>query len=608
MEDEMLKADEAYQKAKQLPLTDVHAWQDMDAAREANSKGEKTDQQTQAEHETHTKMSGLRKSAFYPFEQSNGGSFEPEDPAEKQKKLDAELKDDIPQTPEELCRKIRSSDNAFVVFNSEAARDAAVGDWGAGDGAGLDLGAFGHLDKMTCEPDTIQWKYYGESTPAKQTANLMKGIGKICLALFFWTTVFYTPYAYQVFCFNYENGAQPPFTLALTFCMVVVAGNGIMYQVCAIVAEDIGFKTRDEKESCYLILYVVACMFNVTLDMVTTYFLSVYILGGLGFRTYDGVKIQDLPNFNEKFESYAMQRLMSENTKCYCFPATFLIPFLLEPFITCIVPYMAGKKLVVSHPEWVGRDSELLMSAWEFDMGRYGDLLLNMLLGMLIFFFPGGYTLILFFGMSASHAYIYFFDHWRVLCVIPKVCYASINVDWWACWMMAPITAMIPMCLVFTMNCQNYGYCLRGAVQLEVQVGTYILHTVVHTLLFVYMVPTFTPDYTHQRPPWVKEDIPEEDWEEHNIKYDQNMESLACNWFTANPIHCLRSHYLKTCNGVRHSGTQAPVNYFMLGKAHLLSQNDVTGGPFPEGKAENFSRKKKTEDEEPKEDTAETTK
>ena len=37
-------------------------------------------------------------------------------------------------------------------------------------------------------------------------------------------------------------------------------------------------------------------------------------------------------------------------------------------------------------------------------------------------------------------------------------CPCAWHVGWRGCWMMAPITAMIPMCLVFEANCKNYGF------------------------------------------------------------------------------------------------------------------------------------------------------
>merc|ERR1719276_120360 len=110
---------------------------------------------------------------------------------------------------------------------------------------------------------------------------------------------------------------------------------------------------------------------------------------GLGFRTYHGTKLDDVTNPQEKFESYAMQRMLAENTFAYSFPSTFLIPFLLEPFITIYFPLKAGELLVRTHPMITGRTAEEWLMAFEMDMGRYADLLLNCLLGVIIFYFPG---------------------------------------------------------------------------------------------------------------------------------------------------------------------------------------------------------------------------
>ena len=88
--------------------------------------------------------------------------------------------------------------------------------------------------------------------------------------------------------------------------MVVVLGNAIMYEVCGRVSDYIGFKTRDHRAACYLILYVVTCCFNVALDMATTYFTSMQILQGLDFRTYYGVKLADIPSFTQQFILYVV--------------------------------------------------------------------------------------------------------------------------------------------------------------------------------------------------------------------------------------------------------------------------------------------------------------
>merc|ERR1719161_1755146 len=99
-------------------------------------------------------------------------------------------------------------------------------------------------------------------------------------------------------------------------------------------------------------------MFNVALDMVTTYFFAFKVMTGLDFRTYHGKRLEDVETFTEKFETYAMQRSLAENTYTYAFPSTFLIPFLIEPFPTILIPLRLGKLIVRTHPEIVGKNAE----------------------------------------------------------------------------------------------------------------------------------------------------------------------------------------------------------------------------------------------------------
>merc|ERR1719203_2786507 len=114
-----------------------------------------------------------------------------------------------------------------------------------------------------------------------------------------------------------------------------------------------GFMFRDTREAIYMLLYTFACTFNVLLDCVTTYFVAWEIMKGMGFRLADGTKLEDVKYFTERFETYAMQRSLAENTYVYAFPSTFLIPFLIEPIITVYLPLKLSVWVVRSHPEMV---------------------------------------------------------------------------------------------------------------------------------------------------------------------------------------------------------------------------------------------------------------
>jgi len=479
--------------------------------------------------------------------------------------------DELPDM-KELLEDLKTTSNAFVVFHTEEARDNAVKKFTEDGDLKFDENDL-QLAYKECEPSTVYWVNFGHSSFAGRMRRLFQGFGAIFLALVFWTVVFYAPYAWSIMSFNYDNGAEPPFIFAMTFTMVVVAGNAIMYEVCARVSDYVGFKFKGDRESCYMILYTISCMFNVLLDMVTTYYMAWEIMKGLGFRTYHGTKLEDVTNPQEKFESYAMQRMLAENTFAYSFPSTFLIPFLLEPFITIYFPLKAGQLLVSRHPKIVGSQAESWLVAAPMEMGRYADLLLNVVLGILIFFFPGGYTHTLFYAMVFSHMIIYAFDHWRVLNTIPQCVFAMMDIDWWSQAMLAPCVSTILSCLVFKANCNGYGYCISGWWAL---VGTcfysWVAHLIFHLLVLRFVVPLFGySDCTTVG-------------SEKDKQFKDVAEERACSWFTANPIHCLRSKVIHN-----HS---PHCMFWESGKEHLQAPNASINCFFQdeEAAAEDFSK------------------
>jgi hypothetical protein len=300
-------------------------------------------------------------------------------------------------------------------------------------------------------------------------------------------------------------------------------------------------------------------MFNVLCDFATTYYTALNVMQGLGFRTYFGERLEHIDEFHEQFDTYAIQRSLAQNTYAYAFPSTYLIPFLIEPLATITIPWVLGVWVVRSHPEIQGRDAEGLLVPAPMDMGRYADIILNMILGILIFYFPGGYTASLFFAMAGCHVYIYLFDHWKVLRGIPAVAYASMDIEWCAQAMMAPCCGLMLSCLVFKGNCQDYGYCIGGAKLIEVTTLVFFIHCAVHLLLLKFLVPVFG----------LKE--PENE-ELKNVTYQEFASNQPCSFFSANPIHCLRSRLIR--------GDRPPCSYHEIGKEHLIEANPQIGCYF----------------------------
>jgi hypothetical protein len=467
------------------------------------------------------------------------------------RKLDDEPPEMTPEMMTALLLAMKSSSSAFVVFRSEQERNMAVARLEASDGFVFE-GSKVVLKSITVEPDTVAWWHFGAHvTTWSRTVQYVKGLGCILLGLLCWCVFFYGPYCYSALSFNYDNGQEPSALYGFAFSMVVVIGNAIMYEICARVSNSMGFLNNDSKEACYMILYTTACSLQVLLDIVVTWFIAWEISTGMHFRTIDGVRLEEIDDFTAQFESYAMQRRLAENAFDYAFPSTFLIPFVIEPFVTILVPLRLGILIVRSHMEIVGNAAEEWMASVPFDMGRYADLLLNVILSIIIFYFPGGYTLKLFLFMAASHVFIYSLDHARVLRVVPACKFATMEVDKCSQLLLIPCCALIMSCLVFKANCQGYGYCISGTRQVLICSTAFLAHCLVHWLCLVYIVPILGGDIEARST--------------DSIEYETMAKEEACSWFNANPVNCLRSKYV-----YKHD---KPCQYWILGKEHTLVPN-----------------------------------
>jgi len=471
-------------------------------------------------------------------------------------------RDEYDAEEKKMIEALTSSDTCFVVFKTGEARD----DFLKGcETVEFDASKFG-FEKVTLsttevynEPANVNWHNFGESNPL---LNFLKGFFKVYVpALLVWFFAFYVPYAWSLYNFNYDNGAELPGYYSLIFTIVVCGGNATMYVVCDVCCDIIGFRYKDTKQVTYMVMYLCACMINVFLDMVVTYYTAYKIMVGLDFRTYHGTRLADIDVFTEQFETYAMQRSLGENTYRYAWPSTFFLCFVLEPVVTIYFPYQIGKLIIRTHKEIRGSLAEVYLMAFEFDLGRYADILLNVFLGILIFYFPGGYIWTLFFAMSFSHTFIYCFDHWRVINVIPSVKIVSMQVDWWAQVTMCFCCAVILSCLMFKANCETYApYCLQtfGLISVTSIAGT--AHFIVHLLLLIYVVPKYGFD-------------PVDNESDMRTEYKVVAADEPRTWFSVNPVHCLRSKHL-------HCDKYEKVKYCRYcywGKEHLLEVNEAIG-------------------------------
>merc|ERR1740117_1233476 len=130
--------------------------------------------------------------------------------------------------------------------------------------------------------------------------------------------------------------------------MLVVAGNQAMYFVADAVTVWADFGFEDDRQFWYNVYYLVACILNVVADLIVTGYLSYREMVGIGVHTADGKLLSSMTSFQDIMESYPMQKTMGRMLFAYCFPGTFLTPFLLEPLGTVTTPYVLGRYLLRS--------------------------------------------------------------------------------------------------------------------------------------------------------------------------------------------------------------------------------------------------------------------
>lgn len=456
--------------------------------------------------------------------------------------------DEIEVDVVEELEKLNSTDNAYVIFETEAARDRAVAAVHAA--GGLD---FRQTKVQTrgakSEPQAIHWNKLTIRSYGEKLFRIWVGILVIIIALAIWSFCFYQPYAHAVIHTDYGHGRDPSPMAKTMFGFVVVAGNAIMYLVCAEVSDRIGFKTRGKREVCYMLTYCMAVGISVLFDLEMSYYQTWNIGVGKGVRTHDGVKLEELDSFSGRFETYAMQKALGQVVYDYAFPATYLYPFLVEPIVTILAPYLIMSLIVRTKRSLGGPAADAYLVGPTMDLSRYADVLFNVMLAVLLFFFPGGFTLPIMCALILCHIWIYVFDHCRVLRSIAAVDIGTSEVDKWAQWLLSIPLGMLLACAAFKSNChKDVVHCIQDHSLVKICFALMLGHIVVHSFILFWIVPLFG----YEEPGT-------------EVSYEECATSIPCSWFAANPVHCLRSKYL-----FEHD---PPCDYYILGKEYMLREN-----------------------------------
>lgn len=465
----------------------------------------------------------------------------------------------------DILHTMKSTASAFAVFPTKKACAQAV--QAAQMKGGLEFSG-GHeelklnLEHATHEPESNLWEHFA-IPDAEVNRRLFKGWIIMGVSILLWTVVLYLPYAHYMGSFSYANGDEPPEIGEIIFICLVVGAQVGLFVAASIVAEGAGLRYEDEKQRVYIILYNTALVLNLAMDMALTATLSYNQMTGRGVHVADGRLLSDLTSFQEIFESYPMQKSIGLLLLKYCWPATFFLPFFLEPFGICWLPYHIGLKFIGSDKKMTDLRAEKALELPIMEQGRYADVIFNAILVSVVPFIAPGYMHKIFGFFIFSHCWIYASDHWKVLRCVTRFYFAGHGTSCFAQKLFSIPCGIFLAALVFKAN-QMSGTGglgsgkLQGGVLWGAMFGACFGHIILHVQLLGFM-----------------EGGSDKKGEEEDVEYSECAKETPATWFSCNPVHCLRSKHIYN--------HQPPHGYFVAGKEHLLHANPEIGAHF-EGK------------------------
>eukprot|EP00928_Gymnodinium_smaydae_P016344 TRINITY_DN16113_c0_g1_i1.p1 TRINITY_DN16113_c0_g1~~TRINITY_DN16113_c0_g1_i1.p1 ORF type:complete len:1009 (+),score=127.29 TRINITY_DN16113_c0_g1_i1:32-3058(+) len=430
-----------------------------------------------------------------------------------------------------LLEEMESTNWAIVLFDTEHSRDEAIA---AGDKSIEINGEFYSLteDEDKNEPESIIWANLGMD-PEDVKSNERTAYFYIVGLVFLWVGLFYVPYVTYEVSFTYRNGDEPGFAGDLLFTVLVVGTQVGLFLVSAMLSEGCGFGTHGQVQLCYVHLYIFALFINLVIDMCLTAAQAYFYAAGQPSSEEQFASLKDPA---EIFYQYVLQKFIAMKLYDYSYPATFLIPFLLEPFIVVLIPWYLISTIVRARKSVSIYSAEKCLCIQPYDQGRYADIMFNVMCAALGFMFvPGGIDHILS-GLIISCVWIYFMDHFRVLYYAEKFNYSSPVTHQRVMILWSLPCCVLLCCFISRVNNSYLGTdSFLGLGKLcTVFAVACIVHYYLHKLLIEVVIPAaIAPPISDLA----------------DVHYDDVAQHFKGHtYFDLNPVHVLREMHLKLDN------------------------------------------------------------
>jgi len=471
-----------------------------------------------------------------------------------------------------ILENLKTAGRAFIIFNTRSHCEEAVKL--AKDMTLEYQGARLQVKERTLEPDTVLWENFGVPHNAK-VKRMIAGTIAVLILIGVLDYCLYTPYVRYIMQYNTVAGkTEGELEQGLLLSLLITLDNQIIYAIIQIIVDRIGFNFKSDRDVFHVIFYTFAVFVNVMVDMWTVLILT---------RGYSMVEAASLQLSSDTVlspkaiaEHPALQRELFNQILAYLYPGTLLLPFLLEPLMVALLPYHISKWLIRSRTDITVPEAEECLSCPPFDLLRYGDILINVMICNVMLAFTYRDLWHVFFFLLLSGIVIYIWDVYRLLRLSTRRFFPAFTMARVVCYLMSAPCAILGMVIIWRIFAAKDDGFLDGPVndfdravhdmdaQTRVPVKTALrrgqiiasmclfglCHVVLHCLA-VKLVLSRKP----RKPTLAEESKP----------YAVVAKHTSCSLFTSNPAHCAKSKYLW-----KHS---PPCLYHLPGKDYLMEPN-----------------------------------
>lgn len=472
----------------------------------------------------------------------------------------------------EMLEQFETSGMAVVIFETERAKYNVLEKLGT---TCLEYEKFNKKHKLQLteedwEPSSVLWENFGRSDVGLYV-RLVIGICGIVVIMFVMDGLFYFPYVKYLQGYKTIPLLSEGYTFqTLLLGMLITLDNQILYFAAGMVAKWVGFRLRGERQQAYVIMYTIAVLTNTIIDLWTLVQLA------------QGTSRVDLQMMNLMEDSIwspetlanhpGLQRAIFDQLFSYLYPGCLVLGFLAEPFALGFVPYFYYVAIVRSRADVSQNDAEESLACQAFDLSRYGDISINVMLCLCMCAFTYRALWQLFFFLFLSHLCIYLWDKFRLVRLSQTTHFAMAYTDRCAFYLGGICPATLAAVLVW--RYYELFFWSTKSIHSGAEARVQHKHCIIWALLafFVHfgghcLLTTLFVEGNHN--------TNETKGKDKTITYREVSAMRPRTYFSTNPVHCLRSKYIYGKRGF--AGSEAPCLPYLPGKIHLIVKNEDVG-------------------------------